>query len=312
MFKTFIFGLFFVLALPGCQRRPAWDDFSEAGSRGPVLAQVNDWKITPVEFAEEVEEIIAANNQNPQLPVLALGMLFVNLAEIETDEIDLSTDSGKRIYLDYLVRLNLLAQKAQEKGIDRRREVMRRARRQKAEFLSLALLEDISDEIRISSLEVEDFYHDRYRRALEAIEVRKVREIVVASEPEARKVLVKILQDEDFAELAKRYSLADSASEGGNLGYISYQPGVKFIKFWEAVLTLRKGQVSNVLQDPEAGNYYLVKVEDIRKEEPEPLSAIYGQIEQLLKLEKRVDILEELIDEAKSGSEVLVNFSLMR
>ncbi len=74
-----------------------------------------------------------------------------------------------------------------------------------------------------------------------------------------------ILQGAAFAELAKKYSQdKGSANQGGDLGYLTRGVEEQFDK---VVFALKKGEVSKVIKSKTG--FQLIKVEDIRKGDPE-------------------------------------------
>ena len=81
--------------------------------------------------------------------------------------------------------------------------------------------------------------------------------IFLEDEATAKEVEAKIKAGEDFAELAKTYSIdTDTSEDGGDLGYISR--GQMDEQFEEAAFALEKGAVSGVVQSAEG--YHIIKV----------------------------------------------------
>lgn len=81
--------------------------------------------------------------------------------------------------------------------------------------------------------------------------------IFLEDEATAKEVEAKITAGEDFAELAKAYSVdTDTSEDGGDLGYISR--GQMDEQFEEATFALEKGDVSGVVQSAEG--YHIIKV----------------------------------------------------
>ncbi len=316
--KNRLIIIFLFLVLLGCDRISPFALVKEKETKeniykGPFLARVNGWVLTPEDFQEEIRRVLDSNNGDSEIQVERLGLLFGTLVNPQLQTIDLRSAIGKQYYLDYLVNLHLLAKEAKDQGINKEPEIARNIQRSTAEILDFALLNRVLKKINVTSLEIENFYHNEYKKTLEGMELRKVREIVVNSESRARDILVKILRGEaDFATLARNNSIVESARSGGDLGYLTYQPNQKFVRFWESVLSLDEGQISSIFKNPETDNYYIVKVEDIKKGEPESLDKIYDQLEFILKQRKGLEALSKLINEAKSKAEVITNPDLMR
>ncbi|MFJ7668883.1 peptidyl-prolyl cis-trans isomerase [Lysinibacillus sp. NPDC097195] len=81
--------------------------------------------------------------------------------------------------------------------------------------------------------------------------------IFLEDEATAKEVAAKLKAGEDFAELAKTYSIdTDTSEDGGDLGYISR--GQMDEQFEEAAFALEKGEVSDIVQSAEG--YHIIKV----------------------------------------------------
>lgn len=81
--------------------------------------------------------------------------------------------------------------------------------------------------------------------------------IFLEDEETAKEVEAKLKAGEDFAELAKTYSIdTDTSEDGGDLGYISR--GQMDEQFEEAAFALGKDEVSGVVQSVEG--YHIIKV----------------------------------------------------
>jgi len=301
------------LSLLGCDRIPGMKKPARRSIRpsGPVLARVNDWVLSVKDFDDEIAKIIDLNKGEKEIPVESFGILARTFISPYVETVDLGSPEGKQTYLNLLVNLELLAQEAESRGLDRKPEIAKNIRKTTVEILDLSLLNDILKDIKVTPLEVEDFYNKEYKTTLEKIEQRKVREIVVDSETKAKDILIEVLRGANFASLASSNSITESAKKGGDLGYLIYDANARFNKFWEAVLTLDKGQVSGIFKHPEKQEYYIIKVEDIKKGDVESLSKIYSQLEVLLTQKKSFEAIDNLISGIKSKSQIQINNNLL-
>jgi len=312
-------GILFILTLSGCDLLPLLKKTLPSKSSvivkptGPILVRIKDWILTADEFSKQVDMLISLNNQDPNLPVDALGLLASTFMPSQIAKVDLSSSQGKMIYLDFLINQELLAQEAQQRGLDKKPEVIKGIRSRTVEILGISLLTDILQDVKVTPIEVEDLYNNEYKSTLENIEQRKIREIVVNSKSKASDVLLQLLTGSNFASLASQHSVVETASKGGDLGFLSRQPDVKFNKFWEIVLTLDKGEVSNVFKDPDKNEYYLITVEDIKRGEIEPLDKVYNQLEFILTQQKTMSSIGELMSKIKSKfeSDMVINSNLI-
>lgn len=87
----------------------------------------------------------------------------------------------------------------------------------------------------------------------------RARHILVQSEEEAKKILKRIKDGEDFAKIAKEKSIDTvSAENGGDLGYF---PKGQMVKEFEGVaFSLKKGEISDIVKTD--FGYHIIKVED--------------------------------------------------
>ena len=105
---------------------------------------------------------------------------------------------------------------------------------------------------------------------------------------ELKDLLVKIINGESFADLAKAHSEDGSAADGGDLGW--FKAGEMVPAFEEAAFTLEAGQVSDVVETP--FGLHLIKVFERKEEVTKNLDDVREEITVLLKesrAQKRID-----------------------
>ena len=305
-----------VLFFTGCEQLTNLKEGIKSPSSGSksgqkILAKINKWVLALPDFQNQIDGIIKANDGDSKVAVERLGLLARTIVPSYIDTIDLATAEGKKVYLGLLVDLEMLAQEAEKRGLDKKPEIARNIRRSTVEILDFSLLNNILKDITVTPLDVENFYNNEYKQTLENIEQRRVREIVVNSEAKAKEILVELLRGGNFASIATSQSIAESAKKGGDLGYLIYQPNMKFTKFWEAVLTLDEKQTSGIFKDPDKQEYYIVMIEDIKKGEPESLSKIYDQLEIILKQQRSFEAIDKLLKDIESDTDIKVNDNLL-
>lgn len=286
--------LLFIFLFLGCDRIfPSRDPVEEpqeerVSVRGPLLAQVDSWAIGLDDFRQRID---------------ALGAMLA----VEGEGRELSSQD-KRNILRELVDLQVLAQVAREKGLDRDRDFRDSVRDFENSLLVQKLQESIMKDIVVTDAEIENFYNTN-RFAFQQPEERRIREIVVSRESQIREILISLLRGENFSALARSYSISESSGQGGDLGYIMPDPEERFQRFWEVAFTTDEGETSSYFRGPEG--YYIVKVEDVRGGEVIPLGEVRGDIRSFLQAQRAEGRLEDLIYETKQRSRIVINEDLI-
>ena len=98
----------------------------------------------------------------------------------------------------------------------------------------------------------------------------------------AEEVLDKVRKTKDFGALAKQVSESETASKGGDLGWV--QKGRLEEPVDQALFALKKGEMTGVIRRSEG--FSIFKVEDIQEEKTKSFDEVKDQILQLLKREK--------------------------
>ena len=137
-------------------------------------------------------------------------------------------------------------------------------------------------------------YYDSRKDTFKIPKQVKVRDILIKAGPqdtpdrlEAKKkkadeILEKAKKTKDFGSLAKQYSEAETASRGGDLGWI--QKGMLGEQLESILFSTKVGHLSGVLA---AGDgFHIFKVEEVKEEKQKPFEEVKDQILQTLKKEK--------------------------
>lgn len=253
--------------------------------KGTLIAKVNNQPITLEELNEEVDGF------NKYVP-----------ADKPDQKID--TRDKKIEYLkNEMVRRALLAQAAEDRGLDRKEELQKALNNFKQNLLVAELIKSETESIDVTSAEIEDYYN-QYKEQLKEPEERSIREIVVSGESEAKDILIELLRGADFAALAQSRSIAPSKNDGGDLGYI--KKGLKSPQFDEVAFSfsLDVGKTSNYFKGTEG--YYILKLEAKREGKVKSLSELWDDIKNGLKFLKQQKKVEELISTLSSKAKIEV------
>ncbi len=250
-------------------------------AKGPIVAKVNNIPITLEDLTQEVEA-------------------YNTIVPADRPEMKITTREQRIDYLkNEMVRRTLLYQEALDRGLDRNEEVRKALEKTKMDLLVVELVKEEAGKVDVSSKEIEDYYN-KYKEQLREPEEREVREIVVATEQEAKDILVQLIQGTDFATLAKERSKASSAKDGGD---VVVQKGKKFPQFDSIVFSdiLDVGKISSVFKGPDG--YYIVKLEAKRGGRQKSLNELWDDIKRgltFLKQQERInDLIGKLSGQAK-------------
>jgi parvulin-like peptidyl-prolyl isomerase len=174
-----------------------------------------------------------------------------------------------RGFLDTVIERELLVQEARVMGLDRQPDVQKAREALRARRASQAYLQDeVSKKVRVSDEEI-TAAHARLGDRFQG------RHILVDTADEARKAHSRIKAGEEFGEVAREVSVADSASRGGDLGIVQWgrlDPALE-----DRLWTLGKGQLSDPFETEDGWN--LLYVTDRAKVEPPKLEQARKRIE---------------------------------
>ncbi|MCX5711204.1 MAG: peptidyl-prolyl cis-trans isomerase [Candidatus Omnitrophica bacterium] len=287
----FITSLLIAVSLTGCDKAGLFQGKNAAvnipsGSQvksGTVVAKVNNEAITQ----EDLDQDISVYNSS---------------VPADKPEAKITTKEQKVNYLkNDLIRRTLLAQDAADKGLDRSEDVTRVLQKTRQELLLMVLVKQITDTTEVSSAEIEEYYN-KYKDQLKDPEQREISEIVVASEQDARDILIQLLQGADFASVAKEKSKSASAKNGGDLGYV--KKGAKGAQF-DAVAfadTLEVGRVSSVFKTPDG--YCIIKLEAKKGGQQKSLADMWEDIKKGLTFLKQQQKLDDLVGKLSSSARI--------
>src|SRR5512135_1811507 len=172
MKKVFVI-LFFALLLVGCAKK----------EEGKVLATIDGEKITLEEFNKELDRIPS----NMKMLVL--------------------TQSGKQSFLDRYIVKRLLMEEAKKENIEKDKEFQDRLSDIREQLLIESLLKKkVTTNINTTEEQLKEYYEKNKEKFKTGQEV-DTRQILVKTEKEAKEIRAKLDKGEDFADLAKRFSI---------------------------------------------------------------------------------------------------------
>jgi peptidyl-prolyl cis-trans isomerase C len=248
--------------------------------KGLYLAKVGDTVITQADFDKEMKG----------LPEFVQKMF--------------EGSSGKEKFLDELVKRELLYKEALKKGLDKDPEYLKKIEDfKKITLVGLLLQKEIETKVKVSDQEVKDYY-EKNKEKFAPVGQIKASHILVKTEEEAKKIIERLKKGEDFAQLAKKYSIdTASAKNGGDLGYFSR--GQMVPEFEAAASRLKPGEISEPVKTK--FGYHIIKVTDKKVGQVVDFEKVKNLISQNLVAERQKEAFDSYVEGLRKSYKVEIN-----
>jgi parvulin-like peptidyl-prolyl isomerase len=248
--------------------------------KGAYLAKIGDSVITQADFEREM-------NGLPEF----VQKMFEGAA-------------GKESFLNELIKRELLYKEALKKGLDKDPEYVKKLEDfKKITLVGLLLQKEIEGKVKVSDQEVKDYYEKNKGKFAPVTQIR-ASHILLKTEEEAKQIEEKLKKGEDFAQLAKKYSIdTATAKNGGDLGYFS--KGQMVPEFESAAMSLKPGQISEPVKTKVG--YQIIKVTDKKMGQPVDFDKVQKLISQNLMAEKQKEVFDSYVEGLKKSFKVEIN-----
>jgi len=175
--------------------------------------------------------------------------------------------------------------------------------RLREQLLKKKIIETVTN--RIASPNYEDIkqYFDTHQDAFTSPKMIEFRQIVTRTKGEAGNLLKKLQNGEQMSELARKYSVAPEAENGGNVGWVA--KGHLNDSMEKVLFSMEKGQISDVIETPYG--YHIFEVLSVRAAGQKKLPDVIDEIETTLLLEKREAFLHKWLQDLHQTFEVKIN-----
>lgn len=221
-----------------------------------------------------------------------------------------ATQSGKKNYLDSLIVKRLLLREAKKDNVENEKEFQDRLTDIREQLLIEALLKK---KIAVSTQSTEEElkkYYDANKEQFKKDRELNTRHILLKTADEAKQIQSRLSKGEDFAELAKQYSIDPNAkTTGGELGF--HPKGTLLPEYEAAAFKLQKpGQVSPVVKTQ--FGYHIIRLEGAKEASYVPFAEVKDFIKQKVGQDKQKEVLEKYIDELRKSAKITINEDLLK
>jgi peptidyl-prolyl cis-trans isomerase C len=193
-----------------------------------------------------------------------------------------------------LIRIELLAQEAENKGLAKKPEVAAQIAMTRQDVLIGAYLQDYAKAHPVTDDMLKAEY-ETLRKTLGEKEY-KARHILVETEDQAKAIITKLKAGEKFEDLAKDSQDPGSKERGGDLGWSNKASYVK--PFADAMAALEKGKTTETPVKSDFG-YHVIQLEDVRDMKVPTLDEIKPQLTQRIQQQMVEKHINDLRTKAK-------------
>lgn len=195
--------------------------------------------------------------------------------------------------LEGLIEQKIATKQGRDKGLAKDEEVKNRLKALEGQVIFEVYVERLA-RARVKDADVKKAYQD-FLQMNPPVPLVKARHLVVPTEEEARRIAKLVVEGQPFAELAKKYSTAPSAPQGGDLGWFRQEEMLPEIA--KAAFALQPNQFT---ADPVHTQYgwHLILVEDRRVVDPPDFESIKQTLEDRMAERAAADILREMVAKA--------------
>jgi len=281
-----------------------------------VLVQVNNHKLTAREFSEKL-----ASNLEGYDTLLAKDTHIVDFAKnkIVEDFVHAALISGwaerngfkvtnEEVQAEVLkIRENYPDDASFKEAISSSQVSMESWQNQiKSRLLQKKVFQNLATKTQPPTEEELRSYYNTNKETFKRKAQVRIRQIVFDNEDAANRLYHSLSPSMNFADLAKQYSVAPEAKDGGDVGWI--EKGT--LDVFDKAFNMRVGQRSGVLKSPYG--YHIFEVTGKRAEQPLRFEDVRSQLDRIARGNKEHAIYTAWLEEQLRLSKVLKNSSAIK
>ena len=153
-------------------------------------------------------------------------------------------------------------------------------------------------------------YYEKNKEKFKTGQEVDTRQILVKTEKEAKEIRARLDKGEDFAELARRFSIDPSAKTTG--GAIGFHAKGTLVPEYEAVAfkLTKVGQISPPVKT-QLG-YHIIQLQGMKPPAYTPYEEVKEFIKQRIAQEQQNDVLEKYVSDLKAKAKITINADLLK
>ena len=225
----------------------------------------------------------------------------------------INSESGKKQFVDLLIREQLILQSAKQVAINKREEYKKalndfkqEQKRQLKDYEESLMIEmylkEVQENFVFAKEEEIDEYYNEHKQDFDSPIAVTAKHILVSTKEEAEVALNRIKKGEKFEKVAQEISTDTvSAKQGGLIG--PFRRGELVKEFEDVVFNLKKGEISNIVETP-FGFHIITKVSE---EKLQPISKDIAKVEIKSIIERNK--FEKWFEDAKNKLDVSIDYS---
>lgn len=216
--------------------------------------------------------------------------------------------SHPRQLLDDIITEQVLYEEAVRKGLQNDKYIKEVFQEAKKKILITGLLEEeAKKKIKVEPDQIKDYY-DTHIQDFTVPEKINVYHILVNNEQQARELLERLENGEDFANLAMQFSTDSSKERRGDLGF--FKRGQMLPELESICFALEENQLSDIVKTK--FGYHIIKINKKIPAHPQQFGDVSDKIKMLLIDQKQKERINEFIKTLRGKSNIVINDDLLK
>ena len=252
-------------------------------------------------FAESGDTIVATINDIPITKSRIDALISVYKSKTGKKEV---TREVKLTLLQNAIRHDLILLQNAVKELRNDERIARKVKGYENNLIITRFLEDqVGSHLTVSEEEIKKYYKDNLNE-FSSPPMVQARHVLLRTNEQARKVLQRLRNGEDFAQLAKDCSIdLPMALEGGSMGII--QKGKSFPELEKALFVLNEGEVSDNIVKTKFG-YHILTVDKIIPVNFKPVEEVRDQIKKIILRQKEAKAFDEMAAKLEKDADIKI------